>query len=381
MVKIGIIGLGPIGAMHADNLIARKVPNAVLHCVCEQRAVDETKYPNVKIFSDVDDMLQNGGMDAVIVSTPSFTHYPLGIKCLKAGVHTLVEKPIALCTADAYELQDVADKVGKICAVMLNQRTTPLYARIKELISSGEVGEVNRVDWTMTNWYRPDIYFASSPWRGTWKGEAGGALLNQSIHNIDIWAWVFGMPKSVRAWCKFGKYHNIEVEDEVCCRMELANGANATFSTSTGEYPGLNRLVIACDGAYIVAENDALKITRYKDGSLKNYTAETKYMFGSPETEETVETFEGKGEQHVGVLKNFVGAINGECELSYSAKEGIMSLEMANLMLLSAWTNTDVVSPIDNAQYKKILEEKTASSKLRENPKTDFIVDFQKSFK
>ena len=170
MIKIGIVGLGPIGSMHAENLKSGKIPNAVLHCACEQKPVDESKYPGVKIFKDTSDMFANGGMDAVIISTPSFTHYPLGIAALNAGLHTLVEKPVALCTADADELSAAARKAGKLCAVMLNQRTTPLYARIKQLVQSGELGEINRVDWTMTNWYRPDIYFTSSPWRGTWKG-------------------------------------------------------------------------------------------------------------------------------------------------------------------------------------------------------------------
>lgn len=381
MVKIGIVGLGPIGSMHADNLAAGKIPNARLVCACEQKPVDESKYSGVKIFKDIDEMLAKGGMDTVIISTPSFTHFPLGAKSLKAGFHTLVEKPVALCTEDAAELVKAAKDAGKLCAVMLNQRTTPIYARIKELVESGSLGEINRVDWTMTNWYRPDIYFTSSPWRGTWKGEAGGALLNQSIHNIDIFAWVFGMPRSVRAWCKFGKYHSIEVEDEVCCRMELSNGANATFATSTGEYPGLNRLTIAADKGFLVAENDSLKITRYKCGSLKKYTEETKYMFGVPESEEIVETFEGKGEQHVGVLKNFAGAIEGKEKLEYSAEEGAKSLEIANLMLLSAWTDSQADSPIDGAKYKKMLDKKSAASKLRENPKTDFIVEFQKSFR
>lgn len=151
MIKIGIVGLGPIGSMHAENLKSGKIPNAVLHCACEQKPVDESKYPGVKIFKDTSDMFANGGMDAVIISTPSFTHYPLGIAALNAGLHTLVEKPVALCTADADELSAAARKAGKLCAVMLNQRTTPLYARIKQLVQSGELGEINRVDWTMTN--------------------------------------------------------------------------------------------------------------------------------------------------------------------------------------------------------------------------------------
>ncbi len=381
MVRFAVIGMGPIGSMHVDNLMAGKIPDAEIVCACEQRPVNDPKYASLKIYPDVDQMLAAGGFDAVIVSTPSFTHFPLAKKCLEAGFHTLVEKPIALCTSDAIELCDFAKKCGKTCAIMLNQRTTPLYARIKELVEKGEIGEINRVSWTMSNWYRPDIYFASSPWRGTWKGEAGGALINQSIHNIDIWAWVFGMPKSLRAWCKFGKYHNIEVEDEVVCRMELANGSNATFITSTGEYPGANRLEIAGDKAFVVAENDSLTITRFVDSSLSDYTKNTVYMFGSPDTETQVEKFDSKGEQHVGVLKNFVEALEGRGKLGFDGMQGELSLELANAMLLSAWTDSAVSLPLDHAQYKKMLDEKIAASKLRENPRRNAVVDFKKSFK
>lgn len=381
MVKIGVVGLGPIGALHVDNLMEGKISGAELKCICEQRPVDDPKYGGIKIYKDIDDMLSDGGMDAVIISTPSFTHYPLAVKSLKAGFHTLVEKPMALCTADGIEIEEAAKKAGKKCAIMLNQRTTPLYARIKELVKSGEVGEINRISWTMSNWYRPNIYFTSSPWRGTWKGEAGGALINQSIHNIDIWAWAFGMPKSLRAWCKYGKYHDIEVEDEVVCRMELENGSNATFITSTGEYPGANNLTIAGDKAFLVAENDKLKIVRYKDGSLRSYTNGTKYMFGSPDIIETVEEFDGKGPQHVGVVQNFVDAIEARAELDYDISQGRLSLELANAMLMSSWLNEDISLPIDDEKYKLMLEDKIKNSKLREHPRTDAVVDFKKSFK
>lgn len=381
MIKFAVVGMGPIGSMHIDNIMAGKIGGAALACVCEQRPVDDPKYAGLKIYKDIDEMLAAGGFDAVIISTPSFTHFPLAKKSLEAGFHTLVEKPIALCTADAIELQNISKKAGKTCAIMLNQRTTPLYARIKQLIDAGEIGKINRISWTMSNWYRPDIYFSSSPWRGTWKGEAGGALINQSIHNIDIWAWAFGMPEKLRAWCKYGKYHDIEVEDEVICHMDMPGGAGATFITSTGEHPGSNRLEIAGDKAFVVAENDQLKISRFKGTTLSEYTANTLYMFGSPDVEETVETFEGKGEQHVGVLKNFVGALEGKNALDFDGSQGELSLELANAMLMSSWTDSEISLPLDHAAYKKLLGEKIASSKLRENPKKNAIVDFKKSFR
>lgn len=381
MVKIGVVGLGPIGSMHVDNLMSGKIEGAKLVAICEMRPVEADKYPDVKIYTNVDDMLADTNVDAVIVSTPSFTHYPLGVKALQAGKHVLVEKPVALCTADAEELAAEAKKVGKLCAVMLNQRTTPLYARIKQLVDSGELGKINRFSWIMSNWYRPDIYFTSSPWRGTWKGEAGGALINQSIHNIDIIAWVFGLPKSLRAWCKYGKYHSIEVEDEVTCAMQFDGDMTASFITSTGEHPGENRLVIAADKAFIVAADDKLSIRRFAEGSLSDYTSQTKYVFGYPETVETIETFDGKGAQHVGVVSNFVAAIEGREALDYSSEQGELSLQLANAMLLSSWKNADVALPLSGAEYKVALDEKIKTSLLRENPKTDFIVDFKKSFR
>ncbi len=381
MTKIGIVGLGPIGGLHADNLLQNKIPGAELACVCEQRPVDEKKFAGLRIYNDMDKMLSAGGFDALIIATPSFTHFPLAKKALERGFHALVEKPMALCSEDALELADIAKRSGKVLAVMLNQRTAPLYSKIREMVESGEIGRINRVSWTMSNWYRPDIYFASSSWKGTWKGEAGGVLINQSIHNIDIWAWIFGLPKTLRAWCQFGKYHNIEVEDEVCCRMELSNGASSTFISSTGEYPGSNRLVIAGDKAFVVAESGKLKIFRFVNETLESYTYGTKYIFGSPEVEEEEIEFFGAGEQHAGVVSNFVEAINGDAELLYTPEQGALSLQMANAMLMSAWTNKDVSFPFDHALYKKMLSEKIAFSHLRENPKTDFIIDFEKSFK
>ena len=166
MLKIGLIGLGPIGSLHIDNLTGGKIKDAELVCVCDMRKVDNPKIADIPFFSDTDRMLKEGGADAIVIATPSFTHFDLAKKCLMAGKNVLVEKPIALCSADAKKLQELAKKQNKICAVMLNQRTTPIYRRIKEMVSSGEIGKVNRVSWNMTNWFRPQIYFDMSVWRG-----------------------------------------------------------------------------------------------------------------------------------------------------------------------------------------------------------------------
>ena len=378
-MKLGVIGLGAIGSMHIKNIRDGKVPNCEIACVCDEKYIDPVKFAGLKAYSNVDDMLKDENVEAVLVATPSFNHFELAKKVLEAGRHVLIEKPIALTSLDAKKIVALAREKGKVCGIMLNQRTTPMYARIKELVASGELGKINRASWFMTNWFRPQIYFSSSNWRGTWKGEAGGALINQSIHNIDIFAWVFGMPKKLRAWCKFGKYHNIEVEDEATAYFEFEGNMTATFATATGEYPGTNRLEIAGDKGFLVAENDTLKITKFS--GLRDYTLNTKYVFGTPDDTVSEEKFEGKGEQHSGVLANFARAVDKGEKFDFDAQEGYNSVCLANAMLLSSWTNADVEFPFDDEAYAKMLAEKTANSKFRENVDTDFIIEFTKSFR
>ena len=378
-MKLGVIGLGAIGSMHIKNIQEGKVANCEIACVCDEKYIDPEKFKGLKAYSNANDLLADKNVEAVLVATPSFNHFELARKVLEAGKHVLIEKPIALTSLEAKKIVELARAKGKTCAIMLNQRTTPLYAIIKELIASGDLGKINRASWFMTNWYRPQIYFSSSNWRGTWKGEAGGALINQSIHNIDIFAWIFGMPEKLRAWCKFGKYHNIEVEDEATAYFDFPNGMTATFATATGEFPGTNRLEIAGEKGFLIAENDTLKITRFEN--LKDYTLNTKYVFGTPDSTTTEEKFDGKGAQHSGVLTNFIEAIEKGAKLDFDAQEGYNSVCLANAMLMSSWTNADVVFPFDDEAYAKILAEKTSSSKFRENVDTDFIIEFTKSFR
>lgn len=378
-MKLGVVGLGAIGSMHINNIRQGKVPGVEIACVCDEKHIDPVKFAGLKAYSNVDDMLKDPDVEAVLVATPSFNHFALASKALEAGKHVLIEKPIALTSFDAAKIVELARRQNKVCGVMLNQRTTPLYSRIKELVSGGELGRVNRASWFMTNWYRPQIYFSSSNWRGTWKGEAGGALINQSIHNIDIFAWIFGMPEKLRAWCNFGKYHDIEVEDEATAYFHFPNSMTATFATSTGEFPGTNRLEIACDKGFLVAENDELKITRF--ASLSEYTRTTKYVFGTPESSTTIEQFPDKGAQHAGVLENFGRAVDSGAAFDFDALQGYNSVCLANAMLMSAWTDADVSFPFDDAAYAKLLAQKTASSKFREKVDTDFITEFTKSFR
>lgn len=380
-VKIGLIGLGPIGALHIDNLTSGNIKGCELVCVCDTRKVENQKIAKLPFFDSVDEMLAKGNVDAVIVATPSFTHYSLAEKILLAQKHVLVEKPLALCSADAKKLGELAKSVNKVCAVMLNQRTTPIYMRLKQMVQSGEFGKIKRVSWNMTNWFRPQIYYDMSSWRGLWKGEAGGVLINQAIHNIDAFAWIFGLPNSLRSWVKFGKYHKIEVEDEVSAFMDYPDDMTASFITSSGEHPGTNRFEISGDKMFVVAENNELKISKFAPETSSEFTMNTKFAFGTPETEESVEKFEGKGAQHAGVLQNFANACLGIEQNNYDASQGYLSLCLANAMLFSGLKNAEVKFPFDDEAYAKALAELQAKSELRKEVRSDFILDFKKSFR
>src|SRR5437868_3676229 len=262
-VRLGIIGMGNIGQHHHAYLSAGKVGRAELVAVSDAIPGKLDKYKPLKIFSDGEDLIRSGLVDAVIIATPHYQHTTLGIAAMNQGVHAMVEKPISAHKADAERLIAAHKKNPKVIfAGMFQLRAEPRYLKIQKLIQSGELGEVVRMSWIMTDWYRTEAYFASGGWRATWKGEGGGVLLNQCLHNLDVLQWLLGMPARVRGCCQLGRFHQIEVEDNVSAYLEYPNGATGIFVSSTGEAPGSNRFEIAGTRGKLVLERDKLSFTR-----------------------------------------------------------------------------------------------------------------------
>src|ERR1041385_2518140 len=281
-VRLGIIGLGNIGKYHAENLSKGKVSRCELTAVCDAFAPLD-KFKPLQTYSDPEQMFRSGEVDAVIIATPHYQHTTLGISALQAGLHIMVEKPISAHKADAERLIATARKYPKqVFAGMFQLRTEPRYLKIQKLIREGHLGEITRIIWIITDWYRTDAYYASGGWRATWKGEGGGVLLNQCLHNLDTLAWLCGMPSKVRGFCALGRYHSIEVEDDVTAYLEYANGATGVFVTSTGEAPGTNRFEIAGTMGKIVLENNQLKFTR-NEVSMIEFSKTAKVGFAKPE--------------------------------------------------------------------------------------------------
>ncbi len=366
-VRIGVIGLG-MGGQHARMLQLGKVRNGVLAAVCDVAAPRLDAWAGadgVQRFDDAEVLLASDCIDAVIVATPHYAHTTLGIAALERGLHVLVEKPISVHKADCLKLIAAHTRSEQVFAAMFNQRTDPSYRRIRTLLQRGELGALQRVNWIITNWFRPEAYYRSGGWRATWAGEGGGVLMNQCPHNLDLLQWLFGMPSQVRAFAGFGKYHAIEVEDEVTAYLEFANGATGVFVTSTGEAPGTNRLEITGDLGRLVYEGDRLVFTR-NAVPTSQFSRTTRARFAAPATTRKAVTFSDQGGQHLAVLQNFVDAITRGAPLIAPAAEGLHSVELANAMLLSAATARTIALPLDAAVYARHLKRLVAGSRLRD---------------
>jgi len=363
-VRFGIVGLGAMGAAHARTLLEGKIPRAVLTAVCDVNSEAVKRFPDLRAFTQSDELFRSGEVDAVLIATPHYSHVPEGIAALQAGLHVLVEKPLAVHKADCERLLAAHRPGRQVFAEMFNQRTDPLYAKLRELIINGELGALRRIQWTVTDWFRPAAYYRSGGWRATWAGEGGGVLLNQCPHNLDLWQWLFGMPDTVRTFASLGRYHDIEVEDDVTAYFGYRDGTNGVFITSTGEAPGTNRLEVAAERGRVVIEHGKISFTQ-NEVPMSEFSRTTPGMFDRPPNREVEIKIEGTAPQHAGIMKNFVDAILDNAPLLAPASEGIRSVELANAMLLSSFANETITLPLDGARYEAWLEKRIAESKAK----------------
>lgn len=364
-LRIGVIGVGNMGSAHARMLEQGKVSGAVLAAVCDHNPGQCERFASARRFGDARELIQSGEVDAVVVATPHYDHPHSAVAALEAGLHVLVEKPLAVHKADAERMlaaYAARPKTSQVFAEMFNQRTDPRYQKLKQLIDTGELGAIRRLNWIITDWFRTEAYYRSGGWRATWRGEGGGVLLNQAPHQLDLWQWLFGMPRRVRAFCGFGRFHAIEVEDQVTAYLEYSSGATGVFVTTTGEAPGTNRLEIAAERGKVVIEGDGLRFVR-NEVPMSDFSKSTSECYAGPPTWKVEIPTSGAGPQHLGILQNFADAIAGRAELVAPAVEGVHSVELANAMLLSALEDRTVELPLDAAAYAGQLERLIAGGK------------------
>lgn len=379
-VRLGIIGLGNIGQHHYGYLTAGKVNRAEVVAVSDTVPGKLEKYKPLTTFTDGEELIRSGLVDAVIIATPHYQHTTLGITALRQGLHVMVEKPISAHKADAERLIAAHQQHPKqVFAGMFQLRAEPRYLKMQRLIQSGDLGEIVRMSWIMTDWYRTEAYYASGGWRATWKGEGGGVLLNQCLHNLDSMQWLLGMPARVRGFCQLGRFHHIEVEDNVSAYLEFPNGATGTFISSTGETPGTNRFEIVGTRGKLVLEADKLSFTR-NEADMLEFSRSAKLGFAKPEVWNVQIPFENAANSHATLMQNFVNAILDGEPLIAPGEDGIHSVELANVILYSSLIGQTVELPMDSAAYEEKLNQLIAGSTIEKKVVAVSNEDFAKSF-
>jgi predicted dehydrogenase len=372
-VRFGIIGVGNQGSYYAKSLFdGGRVKDAVLTAICD---VNPAKLESIKAklenttpayFENYIDMLDSGLCDMVMVVVPHYFHPEMVIEALKRGIHVICDKPAGVYTKQVKEMNEVAKQSNALFAMMFNQRTNCVYRKMREIVQAGGIGELQRVTWIITDWYRTQQYYDSGSWRATWEGEGGGVLFNQCPHQIDLVQWVVGeLPVQVNGFCQYGKWHDIEVEDDVTAYFRYKNGATGMFITTTGEAPGTNRFEISGTKGKLLVENNKLYYWQ-NDQDSQEWSKTATIGFVPPKCTMTEVETDGENPQHMGIINNFIAAIRGEEPLFVDGKEGINGVELMNAMELSGWNNGEpIMLPVDEDRYLRELEQHVANSKKK----------------
>ncbi|MFV0240082.1 MAG: Gfo/Idh/MocA family protein [Lacrimispora sphenoides] len=369
-VRLGIIGIGNMGSGHLKNILEGKVPEMEVTAVADRqesrRAWAKEHLPeSVVVFEEGKDLIAAGVCDGVLIAVPHYQHPELTIDAMNHGLHVMCEKPAGVYTKQVREMNEAAKKCDRVFGMMFNQRTNCIYRKMHELVTGGELGAIKRVNWIVTDWYRTQSYYDSGSWRATWDGEGGGVLLNQCPHNMDLIQWICGMPSKVQAFCHNGKWHDIEVEDDVTAYLEYPNGATGVFVTTTADAPGTNRFEITLEMGKLVCENGKLMLHKLAENE-RTFCKTAKGGFDTPECTVTEVETDGENEQHVGVLKAFASRILHGTPLIAEGVEGINGLTLSNAMHLSSWLKKEVEIPFDEDLFLEELNKRRSESRKKE---------------
>ena len=378
-IRLGVIGIGNMGTEHCRNLTAGKCPECELTAAADLRA-DRLEWAKANLpegtclFTSGSELIRSGACEAVLIAVPHFQHEPLCIEALQHQLHVLCEKPIAVEAEAAERMIRAAEENNRTLALMFNQRTNGLYRAIKRLLDSGRTGRIKRVSWIVTDWYRTQQYYDSGSWRATWAGEGGGVLLNQCPHQLDLLIWLCGMPLRVQAHCREGKWHHIEVEDDVTAYLEFENGATGVFVASTGDLPGTNRLEIDCERGKLVCEQGRIVFSRLKENEREICFQSDDPWYREIAAEEEIGPEEGNP-QHIGVINAFAAhLLRGEALIA-SAGDGLRALQLSNAIHYSAWTGRMTEVPADPQLFHLELAKRIAASRSVKSGDITYLSD------
>ena len=311
-------------------------------------------------YTDHRQMLAEVEADVATIVTPHPFHAPLAIDCFRAGLHVLVEKPIAIQVADADAMLAAAEEAGRLLVVNFQQRYRPEIQAARRLIQEGALGQIQYVSMTATS-LRTAKYFNFAGWRGTWKGEGGGLLMNQTPHDLDLICYLVGRPERVNAWTRT-QLHSIETEDTVTAMLAWPDGAQGTFHASTAEAGLQQRFEILGSGGILQLGQGRFSFERFET-EIREYITTSQEMYRAPALiPETVELGPGEG-RHQAVYDNLKAAIRTGQPLIADGASTSLALELANAMIYSSYTQQEVSMPLDRQKYADLLADLQAGKR------------------
>lgn len=361
MVRIGIAGIGNIAEDYISLFSEGKIFEGKITALASRNQdrvkeiIDTFNLGDIRTFFTLEEMLKEDVVDAVIITTPHAFHPAMAELALQSEKHVLVDKPLGIKAKELTELLKLSEeKSHLISAVMLNRRSSDVYKMVKEIVKSSELGELRRALWQITNLYRTYAYYSNSAWRGSYKTEGGGVLMNQAVHQLDLLLWIIGMPEKVHAFMKEGFHRPMTTENDVILNLFYKNGANATFMASTHESPGTNRLELSFDKGQIIVEEDRfLKITRLTQTEEDFAKKENRSFTHVPcEVERLEVTPSSNKVEQARTINNFIGSILGKEKILASFSEGLKSVQVINSAYLSSWSEKIVDTEFDSEEYE-----------------------------
>jgi len=369
-IRLGIIGIGNMGTGHIGNWQQGLMPEIEIVAVADRNSARREwaaeHLPGATIFAEGSELIQSGSCEAVLIATPHYQHPTLAMEAFDAGLHVMVEKPAGVYTLQVRQMNEAADQHPELTfGMMFNQRTNCIYRKVHELVHGGVIGEMKRVNWIITDWYRTQFYYDSGAWRATWAGEGGGVLLNQCPHQLDLLQWIVGLPCKVQGFCHEGKWHDIEVEDDVTAYLEFPNGATGVFVTTTADAPGTNRLEITGTRGTIVCQDGRVEL-RKLEADEREWCATCQEGFRAPAYETVEVETDGEFGAHAAVMNAFAANILRHEPLVADGREGINGLMLSNAIHLSSWLGKPVTLPVDEQLFLEELNKRRAVSRIKE---------------
>ena len=357
-LRLGLIGLGTMGRSHLSKEAA--LPELRISAIADidpSAVAQASQTYGIVGFPDYRSLIDSKTCEAVLIATPHPFHAPIAIYAAQRGLHVLCEKPIAVTVAEADTMIAAAERAGVLLGVMFQTRTEPQWRIAHDLLSSGTIGRLYRTVMVASHWYRTQAYYASGSWRGTWTGEGGGVVMNQSPHSLDLFIWLGGKPKSILARTST-RFHRIEVEDTAEALVDYGDTHTGYLYTSTAEWPGDDRFEFAGEKGKLIISGRSVRL--YRSAANLQETTNALAVWGKPEGAWEDIPVEGESGGHASVVARFARAVRTGEPMIATGHDGRNSLELANAILLSADSGEAVSLPLDRNAYANFLRRKQA---------------------